>query len=97
MRANPPLFDAVLLAGGRSSRLGGVPKAGLLVEGTTLLERTCAALSGAGHLVVVGPEADGARAIPGAPLFVREEPAFAGPAAALVAGLRAGTGRRAPW
>lgn len=97
MRANPLLFDAVVLAGGRSSRLGGIPKAGLLVEGTTLLERTCAALAGAAHLVVVGPETNGGRAMPGAPLFVREEPAFAGPAAALVAGLRAGTGRRAPW
>ncbi|WP_104168743.1 molybdenum cofactor guanylyltransferase [Arthrobacter sp. SX1312] len=95
-----PRFDAVILAGGRSSRLGGVPKAGLVVEGVTLLERTCAALADAGQMVVVGPDprADGGRAMPGAPSFVREEPAFTGPAAALVAGFRTGAGRRrAPW
>ncbi|WP_231554488.1 molybdenum cofactor guanylyltransferase [Arthrobacter sp. L77] len=92
-----PPFDAVILAGGRSSRLGGVPKAGLVVEGVTLLERTCAALAEARQMVVVGPEADGWRGLPGTPSFVREEPAFAGPAAALVAGLRAGTGVRARW
>ncbi|MHA7239745.1 molybdenum cofactor guanylyltransferase [Arthrobacter sp. TMS1-12-1] len=93
-----PPFDAVVLAGGRSSRLGGVPKAGLVLGGVTLLERTCAALAGAEQLVVVGPEPDAGAwrtAVPAS--FVREEPAFAGPAAALVAGLRAGTGRRAPW
>ena len=33
-------FDAVILAGGRSSRLGGVPKAGLVYDGATLLERS---------------------------------------------------------
>ena len=95
----PVRFDAVILAGGRSSRLGGVPKAGLVVEGVTLLERTCAALADAGQMVVVGPEprADRGHAMPGAPSFVREEPAFAGPAAALVAGFRTGAGRRAPW
>ena len=35
-----PRFDAIVLAGGRSSRLGGVPKAGLVLDGQTLLERT---------------------------------------------------------
>ena len=95
----PVRFDAVILAGGRSSRLGGVPKAGLVLEGVTLLERTCAALADAGQMVVVGPEArtGGGRAMPGAPSFVREEPAFTGPAAALVAGFRTGAGSRAPW
>lgn len=97
MSADRPLFDAVILAGGRSSRLGGVPKAGLVVDGVTLLERTCAALADAGQLVVVGPEAEGWSTLPGSPSFVREEPAFTGPAAALVAGFRAGTGPRAPW
>ncbi|WP_340639303.1 NTP transferase domain-containing protein, partial [Arthrobacter sp. Hiyo1] len=30
-------FDAVILAGGKSSRLGGVPKAQLRYDGATLL------------------------------------------------------------
>lgn len=38
-RVNVPL-QALILAGGKSRRLGGVPKAGLLVEGQTLLART---------------------------------------------------------
>jgi molybdopterin-guanine dinucleotide biosynthesis protein A len=92
-----PRFDAVVLAGGRSSRLGGVPKAGLVLEGATLLQRTCAALAGAERLTVVGPEPGDAGRLPPAAAFVREEPAFAGPAAAVVAGFRAGPGRRAPW
>lgn len=93
-----PAFDAVVLAGGRSSRLGGVPKAGLVLEGQTLLQRTCAALGLAGQLTVVGPQPDaGQSSAPEGALFVREEPAFAGPAAAVVAGFTAQPGRRAPW
>jgi molybdopterin-guanine dinucleotide biosynthesis protein A len=97
MSPTPPEFDAIILAGGRSSRLGGVPKAGLVFEGATLLERTCSALAAARHLTVVGPEPDHAQRPAGGPpwSFVREEPAFAGPAAALVAGFRAGAGARA--
>ncbi|MHA7210355.1 molybdenum cofactor guanylyltransferase [Arthrobacter sp. MDT1-65] len=99
MSGSIPPFDAIILSGGRSSRLGGVPKAGLVLDGETLLERTCAALSGARRLTVVGPAPDdGARhALPGAPSFVREEPAFAGPAAGVVAGFRASPRPRAPW
>ncbi|WP_235830785.1 molybdenum cofactor guanylyltransferase [Arthrobacter cheniae] len=99
MTANALRFDAVVLAGGRSSRLGGVPKAGLILDGQTLLERTCSALVGAGLVVVVGPDpgAGTTPALVGSPTFVREEPAFAGPAAALVAGFLSFEGPRAPW
>lgn len=38
-------MQAVILAGGLSRRLDGVPKAGLLVEGSTLLARTVAAVA----------------------------------------------------
>ncbi|OFI39193.1 molybdopterin-guanine dinucleotide biosynthesis protein [Arthrobacter sp. SW1] len=79
-------FDAVVLAGGRSSRLGGVPKAGLLHDGVTLLERALAAARGAGSLVVVGPRP---ATLPAGVLTAREEPPFAGPAAAIAAGLAA--------
>jgi molybdopterin-guanine dinucleotide biosynthesis protein A len=48
-------FDAVILAGGRSSRLGGVPKQQLTYDGATLLQRALDAAGGAAAAVVVGP------------------------------------------
>ena len=54
-------FDAIVLAGGRSSRLDSAPKAEFTVDGVTLLDRTLAAVGGARRIVVVGPE-------PGRPL-----------------------------
>jgi molybdopterin-guanine dinucleotide biosynthesis protein A len=44
----------VILAGGKSTRLGGVPKAQLRYDGATLLQRAVAAARGAGRAVVVG-------------------------------------------
>lgn len=79
-------FDAVILAGGRSSRLGGVPKQDLVFHHDTLLQRALAAAAGASRTVVVGPESG--RAVPGV-VFCREQPEFAGPAAAISAGLDA--------
>ncbi|KQM16434.1 hypothetical protein ASF83_11465 [Plantibacter sp. Leaf171] len=85
--------DAIILAGGRSSRLGGVAKASLLHDGRTLLQLAieAARLTG-GAIVVVGPDAETAE--PAAETtepvrFVREHPAFGGPAAAIAAGLHA--------
>ena len=79
-------FDAIILVGGRSSRLGGSPKPALVSGGATLLERSLAAAAGARHIVVVGPEmAD----LPAGVLTCREDPPFAGPAAAIAAGLGA--------
>jgi len=79
-------FDAVVLAGGRSARLGGVPKALLTVDGVTLLERTLQAARGARRTVVVGPDPG---LLPPDVLGCREDPPFAGPAAAIAAGLAA--------
>ena len=74
-------WDAVVLAGGRGSRIGGVDKATLEIDGSTLLARTLAAVTGASRRIVVGEvEARGA-------IVVQEEPRFAGPAAAVGAGL----------
>ena len=87
-------YDAVILAGGRSKRLGGTPKALLLSGGRTLLETTLAAVPAAEQICVAGPAdlaADVFRSVPDA-LLVREEPAFAGPAAAVAAGVRAMSG-----
>lgn len=91
-------FDAVVLAGGKSSRLGGTPKQSLVFQGQTLLERAVAAAAGAGLTVVVGdtdflpnrpPVAQPLPAWPATLLTCREEPRFAGPAAAIAAGLEA--------
>jgi molybdopterin-guanine dinucleotide biosynthesis protein A len=77
------ILDAVVLAGGRSSRLGGTAKARLVIEGSTLVTRTVDAASGARRVVVVGEET-----VPGT-IHAREIPEFGGPAAAIAAGLNA--------
>jgi molybdopterin-guanine dinucleotide biosynthesis protein A len=73
--------DAIVLAGGRGSRLGGVDKAALEMDGETLLARTLRAVARADRVIIVGDvdELDH--------IVVREEPRFAGPAAAIGAGL----------
>ncbi|HSK32485.1 MAG TPA: NTP transferase domain-containing protein [Propionicimonas sp.] len=75
-------FDAVILAGGRGSRLGAPSKPDLHVAGRRLLDIALAAASRAGRIVVVG-EVD----VPAGILRTREEPAFGGPVAGLDAGL----------
>jgi len=77
-------LDAVVLAGGRGSRLGGIDKAALTVDGVALVDRAVAAVRGVRSCVVVGPLSVTA-AVP----VVREEPAFSGPVAGLAAGLGA--------
>ena len=79
-------FDAVILSGGRSSRLGGVPKSGLVHDGATLLEHALRAAHGAAAVAVVGPDPG---TLPEGVLTCREDPPFAGPAAAIAAGLDA--------
>ncbi|MEU5692243.1 NTP transferase domain-containing protein [Actinosynnema sp. NPDC020468] len=78
-------WDAVVLAGGRGSRLGEVDKAAVVVGGTPLLARALAAVAGAGRVVVVGPR----RPWVSAPrvVWAREEPPGGGPLAGLAAGL----------
>lgn len=87
----------MILAGGRSRRLGGSPKALLVRNGTTLLRYTVETVVAAGirsGLAVVGPEElrgqlDGTGLSGLVPVLTRESPAFSGPAAAVVAGLSA--------
>lgn len=87
-------FDAIVLAGGRGSRTGGVAKVLGTKEGVTLLRRALAACAGARHVVVVGP----AELEPyvGDAVLVREDPPFGGPVAALAAGCTA-IPDPAPW
>jgi molybdopterin-guanine dinucleotide biosynthesis protein A len=74
---------ALLLAGGSGSRLGGMDKAALRLDGSTLLDRALRALDGL-DVVVVGPP----RGLHGARV-VREDPPLSGPASAVVAGVAA--------
>lgn len=78
-------YDAVVLAGGAGSRLGGADKPGLAVGGRGLLDRVLEACAGAGTTVVVGPRRATVRPV----RWAREEPAGGGPLAALDAGLGA--------
>lgn len=80
----PLKFDAIIVAGGRGSRLGGVVKADLQVGGQRLLDRVLLAARHAQQRIVVGmvDVPDGVRQIV-------EDPPGSGPAAGLVAGLDA--------
>jgi molybdopterin-guanine dinucleotide biosynthesis protein A len=75
--------DAIVLAGGAGSRLGGTHKPDQLVGSATLLEHVVAAVHGSGTVVVVGPERAN---IPGV-TWCREQPPGGGPVAAIAAGL----------
>lgn len=77
-------YAAVVLAGGRARRLGGVDKPSLPVGGVPLLLRVLAAVADAAPRVVVGETAP---ALPAAVFSTREEPAGGGPVAATAAGL----------
>ncbi|MBD8012212.1 NTP transferase domain-containing protein [Microbacterium sp. Re1] len=78
---------AILLVGGRATRMGGGVKPLLEVGGRTLLSRALAAVTDAGcaPILAVGPELD-----PDPRLrWVREDPPFSGPAAAIAAAVAA--------
>jgi molybdenum cofactor guanylyltransferase len=79
------VWAAVVLAGGRSSRLGGRHKPGLPVAGRTLLDHALTAVSAAAATVVVGPEVPTCRPV----RWTREDPPGGGPVAGLAAGLAA--------
>lgn len=85
-------IGAILLAGGRGSRMGGIHKPLLEVGGTTLLDAALRAARAAGSdpVIVVGPHHDAHAGV----TWVREDPPFTGPAAAIVAALPSLT---APW
>jgi molybdopterin-guanine dinucleotide biosynthesis protein A len=81
-----PGVAAIVLAGGRASRLDGEPKPLLELEGVSLLQRAVTALRevDCGPVIVVGPVAAGLR---GVDAWVREEPEYGGPVAAIAAAL----------
>lgn len=87
----PAVADgAIVLAGGRASRLGGVQKADVEVGGFALLDIALEAAAGSQHIIVVGPEElrrERGRSTP--VRYVREHPSFGGPVAGIAAGLAA--------
>lgn len=91
--AAPAAFEAVILAGGRGSRLGGADKPGLMVGTATLAAAvvTAAAQAGAQRVILVGPARPEllplAGRLPGGLLTVCEEPPACGPVPALRCGL----------
>lgn len=74
---------AIVLAGGRASRLGGAAKPLLEVGGRTLLDHAVAAVADCDPVIVVGPRMP----VAGNVAWVREDPPFGGPVAAIAAGL----------
>ena len=77
------VWAAVVLAGGRGRRLGGVDKAALQVGDRSLLDTALAACSGAARTVVVGPTRPTGPAV----RWALESPPGSGPVAALSAGI----------
>lgn len=86
-RPDGPRIGGIILAGGSGTRLGGADKASVEIAGTTLLERAIDALIDLREIVVVGDPVPTTRPV----TFTREDPAGGGPAAGLLAGLRAFT------
>ncbi len=76
-------YDALVLAGGSASRLGGVDKPAQRVGTGTLLERVLAAVGDADRRIVVGPR----RRVSGVDVWTQEQPPGGGPVAAIAAGL----------
>ena len=78
-------WDALVVAGGRATRLGGIDKTALVWRGHSLLDGVLAATTGSERTCVVGSDAD----LPADVLRAVEQPRWGGPAAAMVAGLDA--------
>ncbi|MFG6476733.1 NTP transferase domain-containing protein [Microbacterium sp. P06] len=78
-------LSAVILAGGRGSRMGGIVKPMLEIDGETLLMRTMDAVRdiGAVEIVVAGPRLGTTRGVK----WVQEDPPFGGPVAGVAAAL----------
>jgi molybdopterin-guanine dinucleotide biosynthesis protein A len=75
------IWDAIILAGGRASRLDGTAKPAVLIGETTLLERSVAAVHAADRIILAGSVS-----APGCISAVEPSP-FGGPVAGIAAAL----------
>lgn len=76
---------AIVLGGGRATRLGGADKAAVLVDGIPLVDHVYAAVAECAPILAIGPPS---LARPGVRVL-REAPPLGGPAAGAVTGIRA--------
>lgn len=76
-------YDAIVLAGGRASRMAGVAKPQQVVGGSTMLERVLSAVATADVRIVVGPPQSISKDV----IAVQEQPPGSGPVAGVAAGL----------
>lgn len=90
------IVDTIVLAGGRSRRLGGLDKTALVYNGQTLLDRAVEAASGTRTVVVVGPTQLMRTSSRRQVIFTLERPPFGGPVAGVAAGVAALGGVQAP-
>jgi len=77
-------FDAIVLAGGRGSRLGAPSKPEFVLGGRRLVDVALSAVTSARRIVLVGPGP-----APEGVLLTREAPPFGGPVEAVAAGFAA--------
>ena len=84
-------FDAIVLAGGRGSRLGAPSKPEYVLGGRRLVDVALSAVGAARRIVLVGPGP-----APEGVLLTREDPPFGGPVAGVAAGFAA-LGDHAAW
>jgi molybdopterin-guanine dinucleotide biosynthesis protein A len=92
--ASPAIaWTALVLAGGRGSRLGGVNKAAITVGGKTALDHVLSCLPEHVPVVVAGPECPTQRRV----TFRREWPIHGGPVAGIASGLEALLAVDMPW
>lgn len=77
-------FDAIVLAGGRGSRLGAPSKPEYVLGGRRLVDVALSAVGAARRIVLVGPGP-----APEGVLLTREDPPFGGPVAGVAAGFAA--------
>lgn len=83
---SPPIdWTALVLAGGRGSRLGNEDKAALTIGGTSLLDHLLSSLPEGVPVVVAGSERPTRRPV----TFRRESPVHGGPVAGIAAGVEA--------
>ncbi|MCX5044590.1 NTP transferase domain-containing protein [Aldersonia sp. NBC_00410] len=78
--------EAIVLAGGRASRMGGVDKPAIVVAGRSMLDTALAAVDWCERIAVVGPQRND---LPESIVQTQEHPPGSGPVAGIVAGLAA--------